>query len=147
MYAIEITLQGTVITDVDFRTSESGRPWCHFRVAANERRQDRLTGEWSDGDSTYLTVKCWGRLAENVSSSIAKGQPVVVHGRLNERRYERESGGRRIQGATLEVSARAVGHDLTKGRTDFQRTKSGAVQRAEERALADAGAVESPPPF
>ena len=150
VYAIEIAMQATVISDIDLRTSEAGRPWCSFRVAANERIQNRITGEWSDGESTYLTVKCWGRLAENVAASVEKGQPVVINGRLNQRHYERETDGRHVRGSTLEVSARAIGHDLSKGAASFQRTKSGAVQRAEGRALAEAtaGMVDAtPPPF
>ena len=148
MYAIEIAMQATVISDVDLRTSDAGRSWCNFRVAANERIQNRITGEWSDGETTYLTVKCWGRLAENVAASVAKGQPVVITGRLNQRHYTRETEGRHVRGSALEVSARAIGHDLSKGASSFQRTKSGAVQRAEGRALADAeSAVAAPPPF
>lgn len=148
MYAIEITMQATVITDVELRTSEAGRPWCSFRVAANERIQNRITGEWSDGESTYLTVKCWGRLAENVATCVSRGQPVVITGRLNQRHYTREADGRHVTGSALEVSARAIGHDLSKGASSFQRTKAASVQRAEDRAVASAeAAAVSAPPF
>lgn len=148
MFAIEITMQATVISDVDRRTSDAGRTWCSFRVAANERIQNRITGEWSDGESTYLTVKCWGRLAENVAASVSKGQPVVITGRLNQRHYTRTDNGRHVSGSALEVSARAIGHDLSKGTAAFQRTKAAAVQRAEERAVAVAEEAVVPlPPF
>lgn len=139
MYAIEITVQGTAVTEVESRISDSGKNWCKFRVAANERIQNRATGEWSDGETTFLNVKCWGRLAENVAASITKGTPVVVQGRLNQRHYEREISGVTVQASSLDLSARVVGHDLVKGVAQFRRTKSPAVQRAEDRALADVG--------
>lgn len=139
MYAIEITVQGTVATDVDRRITESGKPMSRFRLAANERVQDRVSGEWKDLPTTWLNVTCWGRLAEHVSQCLAKGTPVVVQGRLRERRYDREISGVTVPGSSLDLNARVIGPDLTKGVAEFKRTKSPAVRQAEERALAETG--------
>ncbi len=157
MYAIEITVQGTVATDIDSRVTDSGRTMSRFRLAANERIQDRATGEWKDLPTTWLNVTCWGRLADHVGECLAKGTPVVVQGRLRERRYDREVSGVTVPGSSLDLNARVVGPDLSKGVAQFRRTKSPAVRQAEERALADVGAAaassagpfvaDSEPPF
>lgn len=139
MYAIEITVQGTVASDVETKVTESGRSLSKFRLAANERVQDRQTGEWKDLPTTWLSVTCWGRLADHVTQSLVKGTPVVVQGRLRERRYDREVSGVSVPGSSLDLTARVVGPDLNKGVAQFRRTKSPAVRHAEERALAEAG--------
>lgn len=139
MNAIEITVMGNAVTDVDLRTSEAGTVWCTFRLAANERIKERATGAWRDGESTFMTVKCFGRLAEHVARSVQKGTPLVVQGRLNERRYERELSGVVVPGTSLDVVAQVVGPDLNRGVATFTRTKSPAVAQAEGRALAEAG--------
>lgn len=148
MYETLITVQGNVVGDIDLRTTDSGKSWCSFRIAATERIRDRDSQQWTDGTTNFFTVKCWNRLATNVVTSLAKGMPVIVTGRLQQRRYEREVGAQTVSSYTSEIQAGTVGPDLSRGVATFERTKSAAVQRAEERALADVE-MESggPPPF
>ena len=56
-------------------------------------------------------------MAENVYSSLHKGQPVVVSGRYYMREYTVEEATR----TSYELEATAVGHDLTRGVADFRR--------------------------
>lgn len=148
MYETIITVQGNVVGDVDRRTTDSGKTWCSFRVAATERIRDRDSQQWSDGTTNFFTVKCWNRLADNVADTLTKGMPVIVTGRLQQRRYERDLGAQTISSYASEIQAGTVGPDLSRGVATFQRTKSAAVQRAEERALADVGLRSvGPPPF
>ena len=66
-------------------------------------------------------MTCWRRAAENVADSLAKGQPVVVHGRLRENRYEVDGQPR----TSLEIDASTVGHDLSRGVARFRKVAPG----------------------
>ena len=114
-----LTIVGNVATDVKYVPSDYGTPWATFRLAATRRKYDREREAWVDGQTTFLTVKCWRALADNVSSSINKGDPVVVIGALRVEPWTRD--GR--SGTSVEVDASTVGHDLARGTSAFRRTR------------------------
>ena len=66
-----------------------------------------------------VPVKAYRRLAQNIATSIEKGQPLVVSGRQRISRWNREDG---TQGTTVEVDALGIGHDLNYGTSTFVRT-------------------------
>ncbi|ALN15607.1 hypothetical protein ASQ49_10380 [Acidipropionibacterium acidipropionici] len=74
-----ISFTGNLGTDVDFVRKDN---WCgaRFRVAQTPRYM--RDGAWIDGETTWLSVRVNGRLAENCKNSLTKGDPVVVVGRL-----------------------------------------------------------------
>lgn len=139
MNEIEITVKGNATSAVELRPTATGKTFARFTVASAERIYDRTSGVWADGTTTYFVVKCWGVLAQNVADSVSSGVPVIVHGRLNTYRYEREVGKQTIPVTAFEITAYAVGPDLGRGVAEFRRTKSQAVRRAENRALAEVG--------
>ena len=58
-----------------------------------ERIGLRLDGRgWADVDTLFVTVVCWRQLAENVAASCAKGDPVMVSGRLRIRQWSADDG-------------------------------------------------------
>jgi single-strand DNA-binding protein len=113
-----VTVVGNAVDAPNPRRLENGTTVCNFRVASTARRFDREAGRWADGDSLFLKVTCWRQLADNAAQSIFKGDPVVVVGRLFTRAYEVE-GQRR---SSYEMEAVSVGHDLSRGVSEFQRT-------------------------
>jgi single-strand DNA-binding protein len=115
----QISLTGYVATQPSFWTTTSGATKVTMRVAWTPRYIDRSTGDWTDGTTSYVTVICWRKLADNVALCVRKGDPVVVKGRLSVRPYEKD-GMRRI---VVEVDASSVGHDMSRGAAHFQRTK------------------------
>lgn len=117
MNEIVITLIGNVCSDVRFVKTDGGIPVASFRVASTQRRY-RPNGGWTDGVTTYASVTCWRTMAEHVSSSISKGQPVIVHGRMTQRSWETDE----RSGQTLEVEAYGVGHDLRWGTSAFHKS-------------------------
>lgn len=120
-----IQVVGNVATEVKFNTTAEGIPVANFRLAATERKFDKETSRWVDGEVNWYTVSCWRALAENVAASIQKGDPIFVTGRLNVRTWERDD----RSGTTLDVTADVVGHDLSRGTSVFKRTsKSGAQE-------------------
>lgn len=110
---------GTVITPTKLRYLTDGTPVANFRIACNDRRFDRESGEWIDRDTFYVTVSCWRRLAENVCVSLRSGDPVIVRGRLFTRSYDVE--GRR--NSVTEMEADVVAPDLTRATAVVTRVK------------------------
>jgi single-strand DNA-binding protein len=104
------TVMGNIVGSVTRRELADGTAVANFRVASNERRWSRAQNGWADGDHLYISVTCWRRLAENVTASFVGGDPVIVHGRLYTRDYEK--GGTRNW--VTELEALAVGPDLTR---------------------------------
>ena len=63
-------------------TTEDDLRVARFRIVVFSRRWDRKNSTWVNGEPTYVAVACWRRLADNVASSLRRGDPVVVTGRL-----------------------------------------------------------------
>ncbi|MFF7244181.1 single-stranded DNA-binding protein [Embleya sp. NPDC008237] len=112
-----VTVIGNAASDVRVQMTQAGVPLARFRMAVSPRRFDRETGTWVSGDASFYTIVCFRGLAENVTSSIDKGDPLVVTGRLRVREWERE--GR--WWTVTEIDASSVGHDLTRGVAEFRR--------------------------
>ncbi|WP_371652782.1 MULTISPECIES: single-stranded DNA-binding protein [unclassified Streptomyces] len=111
-----VTLVGNAATRVEYRETATGGV-ARFRLAVTSRRFDRQKNAWVDGHSSFYTVWAWRTLGLNLASSVAVGEPLVVHGRLRVR-DEDQDGQRRF---SADVEATAVGHDLTRGTSAFRR--------------------------
>ena len=107
----QVSLTGYVATQPKYRTVGNGAAVVSMRVAWTTRYIDRGTGEWVDGNTSYVTVSCWRKLADNVALCLRKGDPVVVKGRLSVRPYEKDG----IPRTEVDVDASSVGHDLSRG--------------------------------
>jgi len=116
----QVHLAGYVATDPKCRKVTGDISSAKLRVAYTARRRDKETGEWSDGPTSFVNVQCWRTLAENVQISVRKGEPVLVMGRLQIRRYEDQEGAPRT---AVEIEATSIGHDLTRGVAKFSRTR------------------------
>lgn len=80
-----ITFIGNIVAEPELRFTPAGKPVCNFRVASTPRHYDRQTGQWEDGEATFLTCNDWA-CAENSAETLAKGMRVIVQGTLNQRR-------------------------------------------------------------
>lgn len=117
-----VTVVGNVVAEPRQIVTTSGAQLVTFRLASTSRRFDREAGQWRDGDTLYISVSCWRSLAENVASSIRKGEPLVVAGRLRTRSYVNSEGHNRT---VTEIEAAAVGHNLSRGVARFQKARRG----------------------
>ena len=118
----QLSLTGYVASDPRSRETRNGVPQVSMRVAWTPRWIDRASGDWADGNTSFVTVLCWRRLAANVATCIRRGDPVVIKGRLSIRPYEDKDGNARL---AVEVDASSIGHDLSRGVAHFQRTRGG----------------------
>ncbi|GAB3865641.1 single-stranded DNA-binding protein [Nocardioides maradonensis] len=134
-----VTIQGWVANEPVVRTV-SGHEVVNFRVGVTPRRFHRSRQEWVDGQTQWYAVSAWRALAANCGRSLHKGDPVIVHGRLDHRTYINASN---LEVVALEIEALTVGHDLCRGFGNF--LKSPARQPA---GVPERDAVTSAPdPF
>ena len=107
-----ITVVGNLVADPKERNA-AGHKLASLRVATNERLKD-ASGEWKDGDTTYIDVTCWRRLADG-AMSLKKGQRIIVHGKLKGRSFVRQDGS---NGYAYEVEAIDIGSSvMSKGQS------------------------------
>lgn len=122
-----ISVTGLVATTPRHITTSEGLAITSFRLASSQRRYDRTQQRWIDADTNWYTVSCFRGLASNAAGSVAKGDRVMVSGRLKIRDWENTD----RSGTTVEIEAENLGHDLFWGTSTFTRTlTSGADESA-----------------
>jgi single-strand DNA-binding protein len=114
-----VTLIGFVATEPTMRIVMDNVPVARMRVGSTERKVDRESGEWRDGETSFYSVTCWRSLANNAATCLHKGQPVIVAGKLRTKQYEDKAGQPREE---VEVEADTIGFDLKRGVAHFMRT-------------------------
>lgn len=121
MNETHVTVVGRVINKPEYRLTRNDVEVANFRMASNERRYDKETQQWVDGDSLYVNVTCWRRLAFGVHACLDKGDPVVVTGRLYTRGFEVDGKRRSV----TEMEAHSVGPDLSRCTLSMHRKRDG----------------------
>lgn len=117
---LTVTVVGWVGSDPVRYLGDDGQvPFTKFRLASTPRVYDRDQDGYVDADTSWFTVKTFRHLALNVADAVRRGEPVVVHGRLRLVDWVAPDGRPRT---TAELTADAVGHDLSRGTTRFTRT-------------------------
>jgi single-strand DNA-binding protein len=111
----QIWITGRVGTEVEYQLVKD-IPFAQFRLGCTPSYN--RNGQWSERDTTWLSVSCSRRLAEGVRESIRKGDPVVVTGRLRTDRWTDTQG---VERERLKLEATSVGHDLTWGTAVFSK--------------------------
>jgi single-strand DNA-binding protein len=121
MFGTQITIVGNVVDDVVLRQTSSGFSRLSFRVANTERRRDRDTGQWVDGDKLFVGVTFWREFAENVALSLKKGDPIIVKGRIFSRQYVKDESNH----VSYEIDPESIGPDLARGVSKFDKRRRG----------------------
>ena len=112
-----ISATGLVATDPQLKTTSKDDSVVSFRLAATGRRFNQDEGKWESTATNWYTVICFRKLADHVSQSIAKGDRVLVRGKIRVRDWDN---GER-SGTAVEIDAESIGHDLLFGTTTFNR--------------------------
>lgn len=118
-----VTVQGWLGNEPQLR-QDAGTSVANFRLGCTPRRFHRGRQEWVDGPTQWYGVSAWRLLGEHCKRSLHVGDPVIVHGRLNQRSYDRDG----VEVTVVEIEAITVGHDLTRGVSSFSKTV-GSVRR------------------
>ncbi|UKA55159.1 single-stranded DNA-binding protein [Arthrobacter sp. FW305-BF8] len=140
---IPINIAGNLVADPELTVGESGVTHAKLRVAVNQRIQG-ADGTWQDGEPVFHNVSAFRALAENVATSLKKGDPVTVAGELEFRSYEKDGERREAR----RIVADTIGPDLRFGTAAYQRMShaSAAVSPPEVQASTEAPAVEPAAP-
>ena len=117
MDAATVTIVGRAGTNPMVSASPKGDR-VTFRVISTERRFDEARQDWVDGDEYGVSVVCWRGLASAVLTTVRKGDPIVVIGRISTRRYEKNGS---VEYFT-DVKGDFVGLDVAKLGSRFSRS-------------------------
>jgi single-strand DNA-binding protein len=112
----QIWMTGNVGSEVEYRQVRDDLAFASFRLACTPRT--RKAGDWVDGETTWIAVSCSRSLAEHVKSSVGKGDPVIVVGRLRTTRWTDNQG---VDQERMIIEATSIGHDLTRGTASFRK--------------------------
>jgi single-strand DNA-binding protein len=129
-----ISVAGLVATTPRHLITQDGLPITSFRLAASQRKFDRNQNKWVDGETNWFTVTGFRQLAINTSTSVSKGDRILVTGKLRVRDWDN---GERA-GTSVEIDADAIGHDLSWGSAVFTRT---VLVREQDPSTDDAESV------
>lgn len=66
-----------IVSDPELTFSTQGNARLKLRVIAKDRKRDS-TGNWVDGDPWFGDLVVWGKTAEYLCDSIAKGDSIVI---------------------------------------------------------------------
>lgn len=119
-----VTMIGTLVADPEIKYTASGAAVTNFTVAANDRRFDRDSNSFVDGDATFLKCSIWRQDAENLANTGRKGHRVIVTGELKQRSWEQDGQKRTV----LELAATEVGISLKFATAEISKSTGGSNQ-------------------
>ena len=97
----KIILIGNLTKDPDVRYTPGGTPVTTMRLAVTSKYKQ---GDEMKDDTLFIDAVVFGRQAESCGQYLSKGNPVLVEGRLRERKWESEG----TQKSKVEVIASSV---------------------------------------
>lgn len=114
-------------------------PRATFRVAVNHRFNE-------EEKTVFIPVTCFGTLAENVATSLRKGNRVIVEGRHDSYEREFEIDGEMKAISMLTVTASSVAPDLRWATAAVKRVQGPAPSaRSADEAVDEVDEVEEKP--
>jgi single-strand DNA-binding protein len=136
----QLSVVGYVASEPEYSIVGGSIPKLTMRVAWTTRRREPASGEWVDGNTSFVRVTCWRRLADNLATCLRKGDAVLLRGRLDVRPFTGKDGVRRV---SVDVEASHLGHDLSRGVAGFRRVWETTGKTAGEAAAGNGAAGDS----
>lgn len=115
-----VVLGGRLTAKPELKFAPSGDAVCNLRMASNQKWKGK-DGEWKE-ETTFINAEIWGKSAEACAEYLDKGSPVVVTGRLKQKRWETKEGDKRER---IDIAAQQV---------TFMGGKKGTAEEAAEGA-------------
>jgi single-strand DNA-binding protein len=104
-----LSIVGNLTSDLELRYTQQGLPVANGTIAVNERKFNRQSNEWEDGEPQFVRISVWRELGEHAAASLTKGTRVMATGKLQMTEYERKEGG---TGASLEMTVDEIGPSM-----------------------------------
>ena len=86
-----VILLGRLTREAELRYTPGGKPVCQFTLAV-QRNYKNKEGKY---DADFINVVMWGKNGELLSSTVIKGQRVLIQGQIQVRSYTNKEGNRR----------------------------------------------------
>jgi single-strand DNA-binding protein len=120
---------GYVATQPRAGKTRSGAPFLFMRVAWTPRAFSKATGGWTDQQTSFVSVMCYRKVAENAAKCVRRGDAITLRGTVQVRDYVDQAGVKRF---SVDVVADSLGHDMSRGTSHFSKATQRAEQTAEE---------------
>ncbi len=102
----KVILMGNLTRDPELRYTPAGKAVANFSIAVNRKfRTDDQVREETD----FFDIVVFGKQAENCSEYLRKGRPVLVDGRLQQRRWETDEGQKRSKVEVVAMTVQFLG--------------------------------------
>jgi single-strand DNA-binding protein len=137
-----VSITGNLTRDPEVRSingASGPTSVCSLGVAVN----DRPGQNQQQGHVNFFDVTVWGPAADACGKYLTKGRPVAISGRLRQRRWDAQDGGKR---SAVEIVADNV-QFLNQGQAQGQQNGNGpaAQQQPQQQQAATAGAPDDIP--
>jgi single-strand DNA-binding protein len=120
---------GYVATQPKSGKTRSGAPFLFMRVAWTPRAFNKATGAWTDQQTSFVSVICYRKVAENAAKCLRRGDAITLRGSVQVRDYVDQAGVKRL---SVDVVADSLGHDMSRGLSHYSKVSQHAGQTAEE---------------
>ena len=84
-----VIIAGNLTRDPETRFIPSGTAVTEFAVAVNSRYKSKASNEIKE-EVSFFDIVVFGKMGENCAEFLSKGRPVLVEGRLRQRRWEQD---------------------------------------------------------
>ena len=99
----KVILMGNLTRDPEVRYTPNGAAVASFAIAVNRKYRQ---GDETKEEVSYIDIVVFGKQAEYCGQYLSKGDPALIEGRLQQRRWDdKESGQKRSK---VEVAAQSV---------------------------------------
>jgi single-strand DNA-binding protein len=88
----KVILLGNLTRDPELRYTQSGAAVCSLGIAVNRKYK---VGEEMKEEVCFVDITVWGKAGESCDAFLAKGNSVLLEGRLNFRTWESQDGQKR----------------------------------------------------
>ena len=130
-----VVLKGRLARSAELRTLTNGTPCTSFVLAVGESRKDSSTGAWENVPH-FFDVTTFSNYAKAAIASLTQGQEVLVTGRLQQNRWEKN--GQKFFGV------RVLAHELVNGLTTFVVGHFGDAARIYDADVCPLAATHTP---
>lgn len=134
----QVVLEGNLTNDLDLQTSAAGNAYARSSIAVNRSKRSS-SGEW-ENEGHFFDFTVFGDLATHAASTLAKGNRVVLTGRLNHDRWETEVDGETQKRSKVTIVVDSISPSLRWATASVTRT-GGSGNGASNEAV-EAGIVQ-----
>lgn len=139
----QVSIEGRCAIDPELRYAPSGIAVTRLRLVASSRKKDE-NDQWVDDRQLWIDVTAFRQLAENVAESVAKGDLVVVNGKLQTDEWEKD-GEKRSKIALLADSVSVSLAFRTVRHGEGKAARSTSTEQANDPWASSPSQVDEPP--